>query len=491
MRSWTWKGPTLVLAATLFVIAAPLTAEAAPPANLLLDGQTLGEVAGVEGTTEHAGADGPCPSESHPGGYPHAAVFRTTATAHSLLRITVSDDLDGSLSLCRVAVHEAETSSSDPPVSAPAVSSDACATASTCSVEHWLSDGKSYDIVLWASPPDPDDSGSEAASFSFDASVKLPANLSTKVYGHRIKDGCTGYHEVVKSNTFVIGSTTTSASSGTIRMTIERKISPSVWVPYASYDRPLAAGAASLSLKAGSSGSFRITTRLPEEPTRLGVTKTVYVKHVTPKWHRYSDGGVRLKVPWYHQQHRLSCEAASLRMAHNYFKPSSIDRDWDVLKVIGIDKRPKKGNIRRWGNPNKTFVGRPNGKMMSTGYGVHYAPIASAATKFTPCRPAIKLKNPSRATIARYVAQGFPVIVWGAHRGATGIYKKTWKAWDGEWVTAWSVEHVWVVVGFHGKSWKPTSFIIHDPSGGARRKVSLRQFDEFTKYFRRAVVVRG
>lgn len=488
MRPWVWRGLAGTLAAILFVMAAPVSAQAADPSSLL-DGASLGEVTGVDGTTGPADGGGPCTSDSHPDGYGHAAVFRTTATAHSLLRMTVDDDLDGSLSLCRVAVHPAGGSADTPPSSPPLASSDDCASDSVCSIEHWLGDGNSYDIVLWAMPPDPDAPEPADASFSFDASVKLPANLSTKVHGHRIKDGCTGYHEVVKKAPFLIASKTTSTSSGTIKMTIERKVSPSVWEPFASYSRPLGQGTATLSLKAGSSGSYRIKTTLPETPTRLGVTKTVYVKHVTPKRHLYSDGGTRLKVPWYHQQHRLSCEAATLRMAHNYFKPGSIDRDWAVLKVIGVDKRPKKGN--RWGNPNKTFVGRPNGKMMTTGYGVHYAPIAFASTKFSPCRPAIKLKNPSRATISRYVAMGFPVIVWGAHRGATGIYKKKWKAWDGEWITAWSVEHVWVVVGFHGKPWKPTSFIIHDPSGKARRKVSLKAFDEFTKYFRRAVVVRG
>jgi hypothetical protein len=292
----------------------------------------------------------------------------------------------------------------------------------------------------------------------------------------------------VNGTVFKVASTTTTADAGVIEMTIDRK-SGSSWVPYASYDRTLAEGLATLELKAGSSGVYRIRTSLPEDTTTLAKTLTLYVAHITPKWKRYSDGGVRLLVPWYHQQHRLSCEAAALRMAHNFFKAGHIDRDMWIMKTIGIDKRKKKGN--RWGNPNKRFVGDPNGKMMTTGYGVHWGPIAYASGKFAPCRPAVVLKKPSRPTIARYVAQGFPVIVWGAHSGATGIYKKKWKAWDGEWITAWSVEHTWVVVGFRGPASKPTSFIIHDPSGSARTVLSLRQLDAFTKYFRRAVVVRG
>lgn len=483
MGRWVWKGPATWLIAAFVLLAVPVSAQAAPPANLL---PALGEIHDVAATTVPVGSPGPCTSEGHPGGYPHAASFRTTAPVKSLLRMTVADDLDGSLSICRIDVHE--TDATAPPEAEPLASSDGCATEATCSIERWLSAGKTYLVVLWASPPDLQPGSGHEASFIIDASVKRPSLVTNKIYGHRIKDGCTGYHEIVKSTIFKIVATTPSASTGVLEIAIDRK-SGSSWLPYKSYDRPLAQGIATLSLTAGSSGVYRITARLPESPTRLGAAATSYVAHVTPKWHRYSDGGLRLKVPWYHQQLRLSCEAAALRMAHNFFKPGHIDKDMHVLYKIGIDKRPKKGN--RWGNPNKVFVGSPNGRMMSTGYGVHYAPVAAAATKYSPCRPAIKLKNPSRATIARYVAQGFPVIVWGAHRGATGIYKKVWKAWDGEWITAWSVEHTWVVVGFHGKADKPTSFIIHNPSGGARKKISLRQFDEFTKYFRRAVVVRG
>ncbi|MGH2728284.1 MAG: C39 family peptidase, partial [Actinomycetota bacterium] len=410
------------------------------------------------------------------------AVYRTSAEAASLLRITATDDLDGSLSLCQVEVYE--TDEAVPPEEEPVASTDGCASDGTCSIERWLSAGKSYLIVLWAAPPE--ETQPHEASFSLEASVKLASTLTTKIYGHRIKDGCSGYHEVVNGIVFKIVSTTTTTSTGIVEVRIDRK-SGSSWLPHASYDRALAEGVTSLSLTAGASGLYRIRTTLPEETTTLAETVTLYVAHVTPKWVRYADGGVRLTVPWYHQQHRLSCEGAALRMAHNFFKPGSIDRDMWVLRTIGIDERKKKGN--RWGNPNKRFVGDPNGRMMTTGYGVHWGPIAYAATRFSPCRPAVVLKKPSRPTIAGYVARGFPVIVWGAHSGPTGIYKKRWKAWDGEWVTAWSVEHVWVVVGFHGPASKPTSFIIHDPSGPARRVLSLRQFDEFTKYFRRAVVV--
>jgi uncharacterized protein YvpB len=464
-----------VVVAAVALLGFPLHAGAAPLHNLLPGGVSLGEVLGVDGETSSDASGSPC-------GYSHASIYRVTASDRSLLRVGVVDDQDGSLSLCSVAVYDAGSTSD------ALAASDECATASECALDHWLDAGQTYDVVFWAAAPehgnDPDD-----ASFTFDASVKLPTAFSAHINGERIKDLCTDVHEIRWGMPYEIRASSSSRSSGSVSFRYERKIS-GAWHPSVSYTRPMSNGGATLALKAGGSGLFRITVSVEETLTRLGASRTLYMAFVTPKWHRYSDGGVRLKVPWYRQQLRLSCESATLRMAHNYFKPGHIDSDWDVLKVIGVDDRPKRGN--RWGNPNKTFVGKPNGRMMKTGYGVHWGPIAKASTRFSnSCRPAIVLARPSRATIARYVSMGFPVIVWGAHSGATGIYKNVWKAWDGDWVTAWSVEHVWVVVGFHGKPWKPTSFIVHNPSGSSSRKVSLRQFDAFTKYFKRAVVVRG
>ena len=474
MRRWVWRGPVLVVVVAVALLGLPLHANAAPIHSLLPGGVSLGEALDVAGETDSGASGSPC-------GYSHAATYRIDATDRSLLRVAVTDDVDGSLSLCSVSVHEAGSSEA-------LEATGACASESACALDHWLSSGESYDVVFWAAPPehgsDPDD-----ASFLFDASVKLPTALRTHVNGERIKDLCSDVHEIRWGMPYEIRAVSSSLTSGAVSFRFERKIS-GVWKPSVSYARPLSSSGATLALTAGSSGLFRITTSVAETATRLGESRTLYLAYVTPKWRRYSDGGVRLKVPWYRQQLRLSCEAATLRMAHNYFKPGHIDSDWDVLRVTGVDDRPKRGG--RWGNPNKTFVGKPNGRMMRTGYGVHWAPIARASTYFSKgCRPAVTLVRPSRATIARYVSMGFPVIVWGAHPGVGGINKHVWKAWDGSSVTAWSVEHVWVVVGFHGKAWKPSSFIVHNPSGGANRKVSLKAFDAFTKYFKRAVVVRG
>jgi uncharacterized protein YvpB len=218
---------------------------------------------------------------------------------------------------------------------------------------------------------------------------------------------------------------------------------------------------------------------------------TALFRYVAPRWKRLAGGGLLLTVPYYKQRYRLSCEAAALRSAHNYHDPSSIDSDGQALRVIGVDRRARSGG--RWGNPNTHFVGDPNGIMMRSGYGVHASPIARAATKYDSCRPAVKLYRPSRQMIARYLNNGDPVIVWGAHAGRNGIVRRSWRAWDGSPVRAIEIEHTWTVIGYRGSITNPTAFIIHNPSasGRARQTVTNSQFYAFTRYFRTAVVVRG
>ena len=307
------------------------------------------------------------------------------------------------------------------------------------------------------------------------------------VSGHRIQERCTGYHEVVAGRRFTV--TGISAAAPELTFLLEKPATDGGWDTVTNYDRTTANGRASVTLQAVPAGRWRMTIGVPVAGDKLAGVARVLLHYVAPRWQRYADGGVRLTVPWYHQQYRLSCEAATLRMAHNYHDPGTISSDGQALRAIGVDRRPRSGN--RWGNPNRAFVGNPNGRMMTTGYGVHYGPVAAAATRYDSCRPAVKLVRPSRQTIARYLNDGYPVIVWGARRGPSGIRRVYWRAWDGQRVSAYSVEHTWVVVGFRGTVSNPTRFIIHNPSGRARRTVSLSEFWAFTRYFRTGVVVRG
>lgn len=488
-----WKRVVPWLIAAFVLLAAPVHAFAAEGEDFSLGsvphlfpgGASLGTVADVHGTTDGWNGTGPCTTEAMPAGYPHASVFRLTPDVRALLRVDATDDLGSSASLCRVTVYAA-TSEFDPfdagdRAGALVDQTGGCATSSSCAMETWLSAGRTYLLVLWAEPP----AGSPAreASFSLDASLREPTSMSMGVAGHRLREGCSGYHEVITGRNVTV--TVLSPVNGNVSFVLASTSGATV----ATYERPLEGGRATLTIQAAPAGRFRMTARIEGTLTRRDGVSEVLLHFLTPRWSRYAEGGIRLHVPWYHQRYRLSCEAATLRMAHNYHDPYSIGSDGQVLRLLGVDRRARRGN--RWGDPNRTFVGDPNGRMMKTGYGVHYAPIARVATRYDRCRPAVMLRGASRQTYARYLADGYPIVVWGAHRGPSGIVRVRWRSWWGNIVTAYSVEHTWTIVGFRGSVANPTHFIIHDPSGRGNRTLSIGQFSAFHRYFRTAVVVRG
>lgn len=457
--------------------------------DLLPDGLGLGTIRDLLGSTDGFSGTGPCTTDDLPGGYPHAAVYQVKPTSRSLLDTDVRDDLGGSLSLCRVSLYEVSSTDDDPFDAAerPRMlvnETGICVTESSCSMGQWLAAGRTYLLVLWSAPPR---SGSPAdASFELDASVREPASVGVRVTGHRIKETCTGFHEVITGRNFTV--TALTSSDQPVTFILERG-GDGRWTPVTTYERTPSGGEASLTLRAATNGRWRVTIVVPGTLTRQDAVARALFHYLTPRWTRYSEGGVRLHVPWYHQRYRLSCEAATLRMTHNYHDAGAVPNDDHALRMIGVDRRARQGS--RWGNPNRAFVGNPNGSMMTTGYGVHYGPVASAATKYDRCRPAVRLYAYSRQTVARNLSDGFPVVVWGGKPSGGSVRVVRWTAWDGSSVRAIAIEHTWVVVGFRGTVSNPTSFIIHDPSGRANRSVSLSEFTSFTRHFRTGVVVRG
>ncbi|MFY9586333.1 MAG: C39 family peptidase [Actinomycetota bacterium] len=492
MSRSAWKRVVPWLLAGVFLLATPIEAFAAfslsDVPHLLPGGAALGTVSNVHGSTNDHDGTGPCATTAFPSGYPHASLYRVTTAVRSYLSLDAGDDIGNGASLCRVSVYAA-SSESDPFNAADRTArlvaeNDDCASSSDCSVETWLSAGRTYLVVLWATPP-ASGPGREA-SFDFDASVKEPPAMSVGVSGHRIREGCYGYHEVIVGRKITI--TAAASLDETVTFVREQLVSGN-WTEVETDEHELTGGRASLTLPAAANGRWRVSVLVPGTSTRLHGRFPVLLHYLTPRWFRYYDGGVRLSVRYYHQQYRLSCELAALRMAHNYHDPGHITGDAQVVRVVGIDKRrPRNG---RWGNPNRVFVGYLNGRMMTSGYGVHAAPIARAATVFDRCRPSVRLSRYSRQTLAMHLNNGYPVIVWGAHAGPSGIRRVHWRAWDGASITAYSVEHTWVVIGFRGPVSSPTKFIIHDPSGRSTRTIAASQLYAFTKYFRTGVVVRG
>src|SRR5947207_2648584 len=89
-----------------------------------------------------------------------------------------------------------------------------------------------------------------------------------------------------------------------------------------------------------------------------------------------------LEVPWHHQEHNLSCEAAALRMALSYY---GINKDeLTLIRYMTRDSRPARfdaaGRLVRWGDPAYAYVGNPDGHIERySGYGVYFQPVGLAA----------------------------------------------------------------------------------------------------------------
>jgi uncharacterized protein YvpB len=158
------------------------------------------------------------------------------------------------------------------------------------------------------------------------------------------------------------------------------------------------------------------------------------------------------------QKYKLSCEAASLKMALSY-KGVDVSED-EIMQKIGYDTTSRQGAV--WGNPNKNFVGDINGQMCNTGYGVYWKPVALAASTW---RAAEYFSNGDINKLVEEIESGNPVIVWGT-LPVKQLADCSWHTADGEYIKAIKQDHVRLVVGFMGEPNNPTKIILNDPLSG-------------------------
>jgi len=161
---------------------------------------------------------------------------------------------------------------------------------------------------------------------------------------------------------------------------------------------------------------------------------------------------VRLGVPAYLQQHTLSCEVASLRMALAY--KGVVKSEDELLGLVGYDNTPHIGGT--WGNPYQHFVGNVNGNQMRDGYGVYWDPIARVASMFGSAQA---FQNQNIQFLTSQIQKGNPVIIWVFSSSGAPTH---WKTPTGVDVFAVAGEHTVVVVGYVGPANNPTQMIVND-----------------------------
>jgi uncharacterized protein YvpB len=197
-----------------------------------------------------------------------------------------------------------------------------------------------------------------------------------------------------------------------------------------------------------------------------------------------------LAVPLYHQAHRLSCEAAALRMALAY-EGISLD-ELTLISYMGDDKRParvdSRGHLIAWGDPMAAFVGNPDGRLAAyTGYGVYYAPVARAATNAgaTVLSAGSGLYGAAITPSEVYAAilQGHPVVAWISNTYHS-VPLQAYAAFDNAAVRYTLTEHAVTVVGV-----RPDAVLVNDPWFGQAWRPKAQFESAFRTFDGMAVVI--
>ncbi len=197
---------------------------------------------------------------------------------------------------------------------------------------------------------------------------------------------------------------------------------------------------------------------------------------------RDADQNVYLSgVPFHRQEHALSCEIASLKMALGYYGVEVSESELISQLRVDTQTRRQPGNI--WGDPEKGFVGDIDGEMPNSGYGVYEEPIAEVANKYRIAKP---FKQALLEDILNAVAEKHPVIVWVPLAGG---YDISWTTPEGKTIPAVYGEHARVLIGFSGTINEPKDLFFLDPVYGEIR-VSKKEFVKgWNLLYNRAVIV--
>jgi uncharacterized protein YvpB len=167
----------------------------------------------------------------------------------------------------------------------------------------------------------------------------------------------------------------------------------------------------------------------------------------------------RLNVPWHRQEHALSCEIASLKMA---LSGAGLNvPEAELIAALRFDPTPRQNGI--WGDPYTGFVGDIDGKMMGDGYGVYWEPIARVGLKY---RRTEVIQGGSLPQLMYHLNQNRPIVVWGYFGRGNEV---NWTTPAGRQIRGVNGEHARTLVGYTGSMTAPESLILLDPIYGELR----------------------
>lgn len=160
----------------------------------------------------------------------------------------------------------------------------------------------------------------------------------------------------------------------------------------------------------------------------------------------------------------MTCEAAALRMALSH-EGINVD-ELTLIAYMTRDPRParfdSRGKLATWGDPQKGFVGDPDGRTERfTGYGVYNSPVAAAAiaagAEVVADGSGLYGDAIAPQEIYDAVLDGHPAVAWISNTyHQVGLAR--YVAYDGEPVAYTLTEHAVTVVGV-----RPDAVLINDP----------------------------
>lgn len=162
---------------------------------------------------------------------------------------------------------------------------------------------------------------------------------------------------------------------------------------------------------------------------------------------------LKLDVSFHEQEHVLSCEVATLRMA-------LLNRGIDIAEDDLIANMPF-GPMGS--DPDLVFVGNINGRQFSTGYGIHWDGLSTLANRYAP---AGSFYGADLHFLIDRLHDGNPVVIWGSQLRVPP--NASWVTPEGKYVHAVRGEHTWVVNGYAGPRRAPTHIFTLDPLRGER-----------------------
>lgn len=190
---------------------------------------------------------------------------------------------------------------------------------------------------------------------------------------------------------------------------------------------------------------------------------------------------IRLAVPYYRQEHALSCEIAALLMALRYRGVEVTENQ--LIQQLPVSDPGHRSQDNIWGDPELGFVGNINGTMPNTGYGVYQQPLYDLAIKY---RDAKIINDATLNDLIYELISGNPIVVWGVIGGGRSI---SWKTPEGKVINAKMDEHARVVIGYTGNSDSPERIILLDSVYGEIRLSAKDFLANWTLLDKRALIV--